>query len=244
MGGDPGLNQSAFDFVDEIERMTDQQQVVDRLDCELRKFGFHAWLITGLPNPGDRIDPLMMLNGWPPGWTELYTQHNLVQNDPVVAHCFRSNAPFEWIDAPYDSVTNPRAKEVMDRATDFRMNRGFCVPIHTSEGFQAVVTMAGDVVDLEGQAKRALHLMALYSHGKAVELCGQRKFPKPKLLTKREREILQWTAIGKTAWEVSQILNISEETVVSHVKAAAAKFDTPNRVATVVAALRRGEISL
>jgi LuxR family quorum sensing-dependent transcriptional regulator len=230
--------------VDEIERMTDQQQVVDRLDRELKKFGFHAWLITGLPNPGDRIDPLMMLNGWPAGWTELYTKLNLVQNDPVVAHCFRSNSPFEWVDAPYDVVTNPRAKEVMDRATDFRMNKGFCVPIHTSEGFQAVVTMAGDVVDIEGQAKRALHLMALYSHGKAVELCGQRKFPKPKLLTKREREILQWTAVGKTAWEVSQILHISEETVVSHVKAAAAKFDTPNRVATVVAALRRGEISL
>jgi LuxR family quorum sensing-dependent transcriptional regulator len=244
MGGDPGLHQSAFDFVDEIERMTDQQQVVDRLDLELKKFGFHAWLITGLPNPGDRIDPLMMLNGWPSGWTDLYTKLNLVQNDPVVAHCFRSNAPFEWADAPYDAMTNPRAKEVMDRATDFRMNKGFCVPIHTSEGFQAVVTMAGDVVDMEGQAKRALHLMALYSHGKAVELCGQRKFPKPKLLTKREREILQWTAIGKTAWEVSQILHISEETVVSHVKAAAAKFDTPNRVATVVAALRRGEISL
>jgi LuxR family quorum sensing-dependent transcriptional regulator len=186
----------------------------------------------------------MMLNGWPAGWTELYTKLNLVQNDPVVAHCFRSNAPFEWTEAPYDAVTNPRARDVMDRATDFRMNRGFCVPIHTSEGFQAVVTMAGDVVDLDGQAKRALHLMALYAHGKAVELCGQRKFPKPRLLTKREREILQWTAVGKTAWEVSQILNISEETVVSHVKAAAAKFDTPNRVATVVAALRRGEISL
>ncbi len=30
----------------------------------------------------------------------------------------------------------------------------------------------------------------------------------------------------------------------SHIKAAAAKLDTPNRVATVVVALRRGEISL
>jgi LuxR family quorum sensing-dependent transcriptional regulator len=244
MGGEAGLSRSAFDFVDEIEHMTDQKLVVGRLDSELKKFGFHAWLVTGLPNPGDRIDPLMMLNGWPQGWTDLYTKLNLVQNDPVVAHCFRSNAPFEWADAPYDAVTNPRAKEVMDRATDFRMNRGFCVPIHTSEGFQAVVTMAGETVDLEGQAKRALHLMALYAHGKAVELCGQRKFPKPRLLTKREREVLQWTAVGKTAWEVSQILHISEETVVSHVKSAAAKFDTPNRIATVVAALRRGEISL
>jgi LuxR family quorum sensing-dependent transcriptional regulator len=243
MGGDPGLHQSAFDFVDEIERMTDRQQVVDRLDCELKKFGFHAWLITGLPNPGDRIDPLMMLNGWPSGWTELYTRQNLVQNDPVVAYCFRSTMPFEWTDASYDVMTNPRAKEVMDLATDFRMNRGFCVPIHSSEGFQAVVTMAGNVVDLDGPAKRALHLMALYTYGKAAELCG-RPCAQPRILTKREREVLQWISVGKTAWEVSQILKISEQTVVTHLKAAAIKFDTPNRTATVVAALRRGEISL
>jgi LuxR family quorum sensing-dependent transcriptional regulator len=245
MYGEGGeISRSAFDFVDEIERMTDQKLVVGRLDTELKKYGFHAWLITGLPNPGDRIDPLMLLNGWPKGWTDLYTKLNLVQNDPVVAHCFRSNAPFEWNEAPYDAVTNPKAKDVMDRATDFRMKRGFCVPIHTSEGFQAVVTMAGATVDLEGQAKRALHLMALYAHGKAIELCGQPKFPRPRLLTKREREILQWTSVGKTAWEISQILHISEETVVTHLKAAAAKFDTSNRIATVVAALRRGEISL
>jgi LuxR family quorum sensing-dependent transcriptional regulator len=185
----------------------------------------------------------MMLNGWPSGWTELYTRENLVQNDPVVAHCFRSNAPFEWTDAPYDATTNPRAKDVIDRATDFRMNRGFCVPIHGSEGFQAVVTMAGDAVDLEGPTKRALHVMSLYAFGKAAELWG-RPCAQPKILTKREREVLQWTSVGKTAWEVSQILNISEQTVVTHLKAAAIKFDTPNRTATVVASLRRGEISL
>ena len=243
MGGSAALVKSAFDFIDEIERMPDQRQVVDRFDLELKKYGFHAWLITGLPNPGGRIDSLMMLNGWPVGWSELYTKLDLVQNDPVVAHCFRSNVPFEWTDAPYDAETNPRAKDVMDRATDFRMNHGFCVPIHSSEGFQAVVTMAGDVVNLEGHAKRALHLMSLYAYGKALEL-GRACMPQPKILTKREREILQWTSAGKTAWEVSQILGISEQTVVTHLKAAAVKFDAPNRTATVVAALRRGEISL
>jgi LuxR family transcriptional regulator, quorum-sensing system regulator BjaR1 len=238
------ISRAAFDFVDEIEKVSDQHLVMDRFDRELARYGFHAWLITGLPNPGDRIDSLMMLNGWPQGWTDLYTQQNLVQNDPVVAHCFRSTAPFEWIDAPYDSLTNPKAKEVMDRATDFRMKQGFCVPIHTSDGFQAVVTMAGEGVELAGQVRRALHLMALYAHGKAVELCAPKAFPAPRLLTRREREVLQWTAAGKTSWEISQILRVSESTVTAHVKAAAAKFDTHNRVATVVFALRRGEISL
>ena len=238
------ISRAAFDFVDAIERVTDPATVIELFDGELKRYGFHAWLITGLPNHGERIDPLMMLNGWPKGWTETYTRLNLVQNDPVVAHCFRSTAPFVWRDAPYDPLTNPKAKEVMDRATDFRMNEGFCVPIHSSEGFQAVVTMAGEQVEAARQVRRALHLMALYAYGKAVELCLPKKFPEPRLLTKREREVLQWTAAGKTAWEISQILGVAESTIIAHLKSAAAKYDTSNRVATVVAALRRCEISL
>jgi LuxR family transcriptional regulator, quorum-sensing system regulator BjaR1 len=238
------ISRAAFDFVDAIECVTDPRIVIDLFDRELKRYGFHAWLITGLPNHGERIDPLMMLNGWPEGWTETYTRLNLVHNDPVVAHCFRSTAPFDWRDAPYDPMTNPKAKEVMDRATDFRMNEGFCVPIHSSEGFQAVVTMAGEQVEAARQVRRALHLMALYAYGKAVELCSPKRFPQPRLLTKREREVLQWTAAGKTAWEISQILGVAESTIIAHLKSAAAKYNAPNRVATVVAALRRCEISL
>jgi len=87
--------------------------------------------------------------------------------------------------------------------------------------------------------------MALYAYGKAVDLCMPQRFPTvPALLTKREREVLQWTAAGKTSWEISQILGVAESTIIAHIKAAAAKLDTPNRVATVVVALRRREISL
>jgi LuxR family quorum sensing-dependent transcriptional regulator len=104
--------------------------------------------------------------------------------------------------------------------------------------------MAGERVDLGGRAKPALHLMALYSYAKAVELSQPKQAPPPHRLTRREREVLRWTAAGKTAWEISQILGIAESTVIAHIKAAAAKLDAPNRTATVVAALRRGEITL
>jgi LuxR family quorum sensing-dependent transcriptional regulator len=238
------VSRAAFDFVDEIERMSDQQSVMDRFSHELSRYGFHAWLITGLPNPGDRIDPLMMLNGWPEGWTDLYTKLDFVQNDPVVAHCFRSIVPFQWAEAPYDPLTSPKSKEVMERATDFRMNQGFCVPIHGGDGFQAVVTVAGERIEIDKQIRRALHLMSLYVHSRAAELCSPKEVQPHRLLTRREREVLQWTAAGKTSWEISQILGVAESTITTHIKAAAAKFDTTNRVATIVTALRRGEISL
>ncbi len=238
------ISRTAFDFVDEIDRLSDQRLLMDRFDRELKGYGLHAWMIADLPKPGDRPGSMAVLNGWPQGWTDLYRRLNLIRDDPVAAHCLHSTAPFEWRDAPYDPRGNPKAKEVMDRATSFRMKEGFCVPIHTSDGYQAVVTMAGERLELAGQVRRALHLMALYAYGKAVEICVPKRSPTPRLLTKREREVLQWTAVGKTSWEISQILGVAESTVTAHVKAAGAKLDTPNRVATVVVALRRGEISL
>jgi LuxR family transcriptional regulator, quorum-sensing system regulator BjaR1 len=216
---------------------------MDRFSRELSGYGFHAWLIASLPKPGERAGSLAMLNGWPQGWTQLYVQKNLLQDDPVVANCFRSTVPFEWREAPYDPLRNVKAKEVMDRAVDVGMRRGFCVPIHTSEGYQAVVTMAGERVEIGGSALRALHFMSLYAHGKAAELCTPKRTPPVRVLTEREREVLRWASVGKSSWEISQIFGIAQSTVTAHLKAAAAKLDTPNRVATVVAALRRGEIS-
>jgi len=238
---DPG--RAAFDFIDEIAAMTDQRSVIDRLGREFTKFGFSAWVITGLPAPGGRMEELMLLNGWDPGWSRYYFKNNLIKDDPVGAHCFRSIGPFEWKDAPYDPLQWPEAKQIMDAAADVGMRYGFCVPIHSSAGFQAVVSVAGDHVDLSPYAKRALHLISIYAHDKAVSVVHPRE-PRQRLLTKREREILSWTAAGKTAWEISRILGISEATVVDHLRAAATKFETPNKVATVVAALRRGEIAL
>ena len=239
------IGRAAFDFVDDIERVSDQRALMDRFGRELYGYGYHAWIIANLPKSGGRTDSLAMLNGWPQGWTALYRRLKLIHNDPVVAHCLRSTAPFEWREAPYDPLANPKAKDVMDRARDFRMREGFCVPIHTSDGYEAVVTMAGERVEFTGKVRPALHLMALYAYGKAVDLCMSQRFPPvPALLTKREREVLQWTAAGKTSWEISQILGVAESTIIAHIKAAAAKLDTPNRVATVVVALRRREISL
>lgn len=68
--------------------------------------------------------------------------------------------------------------------------------------------------------------------------------PKGRRLTPREREVLSWTANGKTAWEISVILNISESTVISHLRNSRDKLETVNVVQTIVEAMRRSEICL
>lgn len=57
-------------------------------------------------------------------------------------------------------------------------------------------------------------------------------------LTVKEIEILAYGADGKTSWEISRILGISEHTVSQHFKVAQGKLGASNRTQAVVIADR------
>ena len=63
-------------------------------------------------------------------------------------------------------------------------------------------------------------------------------------LTARECECLQWTANGKTAWEISKILKLSESTVTFHLKNAINKMEVSNRPQAVAKAVAQSRIRL
>jgi diguanylate cyclase (GGDEF)-like protein len=64
----------------------------------------------------------------------------------------------------------------------------------------------------------------------------------PFRLTARELECLQWSAIGKSSWEISTILCISESAVNFHMANIRSKFDVSSRRQAVVQAIRFGLI--
>ena len=51
-------------------------------------------------------------------------------------------------------------------------------------------------------------------------------------------------AVGKTAWEIGEILDIAEVTVNTRISAAQRKLNAVNRASTIVNAIRAGEVSL
>jgi len=61
-------------------------------------------------------------------------------------------------------------------------------------------------------------------------------------LTEREVQVLKWLSVGKSNWEISRILRISEGTVEKHMAAIAGKMDVSNRTHAVAEALRTGVI--
>jgi LuxR family quorum-sensing transcriptional regulator LasR len=63
-------------------------------------------------------------------------------------------------------------------------------------------------------------------------------------LTVREQEILQWSAAGKSSWEIARIFNCSEAGVNYHFCNIRRKFGVSSRWAAVVKALAQGLIQL
>ncbi|GAA4898227.1 helix-turn-helix domain-containing protein [Ferrimonas pelagia] len=63
------------------------------------------------------------------------------------------------------------------------------------------------------------------------------------LISPREKECLRWASEGKTSWEISQILQISERTVNFHLSNCMEKTGSVNRQQAIAKCLIRGQLA-
>ncbi|BFT32289.1 hypothetical protein D210916BOD24_34650 [Alteromonas sp. D210916BOD_24] len=61
-------------------------------------------------------------------------------------------------------------------------------------------------------------------------------------ITKRELECIRWASEGKTSWEISQILNISERTANFHISNYIQKTGSTNRQQAIAKCLLKGHL--
>lgn len=208
----------------------------------LADVGVDLFCLNVLANPGQEFEEVLLASRLPAEWLELYIRENYVAHDASQRHSRRTVHPFEWKDAPYDPEREPRVLEVVQRANDFNIGNGFVVPVPGPQGCIGDVWMGARDFKLQKRDKPTLHLMALYAFDRVLRLSGRAR-SKP-TLSSRQREILTWTAAGKTAWEIGEILNISHRTVEWHLRSMAQKLGTFNRMQTVTAALREQLIAI
>src|SRR5260221_1793976 len=240
---EPYWGRQALDFVDAIEASKTSASVIAQFERMIGNLGFHAYIMAGIPTSGQSLRQLTIANGWPTEWFELYNRENLSAVDPVPRHCFNTLNPFEWKDAPYDREYDRPAHRVMIRARDFRFHEGFCIPIHYDDATGAI-SIAGERPHRDPEPKKALHLMSVFAHGRLRTLSRPTPVASGRRLSGIEAEVLRWAARGKTAWETSQILHISERNVRWHLEEAQRKLMTKNKTATVAIALVNREIML
>lgn len=229
--------------VDALDAAGTEDDVAAVLQRTVGHYGLERFCC--LTPPADQragFDGCVLMNRWPKGWFELYRSAGFHRHDPIVKHTRAQFRSFFWSEAPIPGEGLP-ARIMAIAAEDFGLRAGISVPVHSISGYQAGISFAGFEIERTAAAKAAVELVAIYAFTRFTQLRAARQGP-AKVLTPRQREVLSWTAVGKTARDIAQILSISEDTVNKLVGCAIARLDAANRTHAVVEAIRRKEISI
>ncbi|MBO0662802.1 LuxR family transcriptional regulator [Jiella sp. MQZ9-1] len=237
--------EAMFRFVDCVQHLEDQEAIANELFKTVQVFGFSSFGISGLPQPGESIEPYFLLSGWNPEWFSRYISRDYVHVDPIIARTHQSDEPFTWDEACRDKPLSRKSKQVMNEATEFGMHKGFTVPIYSHDGLSAVVTFGGERIELQDRDRGALHMIAIYAHSQIKRLLVKTnaldgcRAP----LSSRERECVLWCAEGKTNWEIGRITGLAEKTVEAYLRNACLKVGAINRAQLVAESIRQRQIT-
>ena len=232
-------------YISDLQQADTPQAVAEKLLGVTSAFGLTALMAGTVPQPGTPTRQQknhVLLCDWPVEWLKRYVARNYVDHDPVVSRMKQLQAPFQWRDAAEEVKVDHDGEVVMGDAGEFKLKDGLAFPLVTLDGQIVMVSLGGEQVEMSGLEFGMISLVATYAIGRAMQLTSEERVIDTVELTPRERECLKWAAVGKSEWEISQILGISEHTSEKHLLNAKCKLGAVNRVQAVAEAIRRGYI--
>jgi len=204
-----------------------------------------AYLCLNLPHPTH--DDYYLQHTYSSAWEQCYVSENLINTDPVVKQALTSITPTDWSQLKNLSKSEKRffatAHEhgVGQQGLSFTVRGGF-----SETGIFSVNTdhSKTDWLPYKNQHISDLHLVSLYFHEKILRSQEAFRQTKNDILSVRELECLKWCTAGKSYWETSVILGISERTVNFHMTTVRQKLNAMTNAQAVAKAIVQGITSL
>ncbi len=250
-----------------IEKCGRQTELNDTLQLIVENYGFASYCFLDTGNP--HIDIPYYTGTTGEAWEREYQANGFVHVDACIQQARRTNRPFSWGDVQFPRRQRgykPGAIKTMEASTDHGFKQGLVIPFHFVDDLGRVhssvctlfwkdnVTDFRKITSLAGQE---IHLLLIYwmqqsIDARKIESSGERAPLVDRIgggqegiwLTDRERDVLAWAARGKTAAETADILTISSETVVSHIKNATTKLKAGNKTHAVAKSVVLGLIDI
>lgn len=209
-----------------------------------REIGFDYFALAehiDLRNPQAR--PLQIHN-YPRGWAAFYIDRELGPRDPIRRASHRTHLGFNWARIPEFLVLTPADKIVLAAGRAHGLGDGFTVPSHIPgevSGSCSFVTSHDRRFPVD-QTWSAQLIGGMAFEG-AQRIRGRIRHGADSLITERQRDCVLWAARGNTDAEIAEILGISHETVIQHLKYARERYGVRKRTTLVIRALFDGLIS-
>jgi DNA-binding CsgD family transcriptional regulator len=233
-----------FDIIDTITRGQRLDEGRDVLRKALSHFGLTHVAYGAINLPSTKRAKALTAVTYAPEWERHYLQEGYVNIDPVVRAGFGGVLPVDWESI---DTSDPLVARFFGEAREFAIGpNGLSIPIRGRHGEFALFSVTSDVHPSEWRRvkhslMRDLMLLAHYFHDWALRAEGLEEYDYLALST-REKDCLKWKGLGKSDWEVAQVINVSERTVKFHLENARAKLRAVNTVHAVAKAIGLGLI--
>ncbi|MFV0436116.1 MAG: LuxR C-terminal-related transcriptional regulator [Desulfopila sp.] len=196
--------------------------------------------------PRKQMGAFTMLTAFPEAWEMRYNEQNYFLDDNVAFAAFREKGLLYWGDCARikrdDEAQDRKNQEILHEAKSVGLADGWIFSMQGRRSSECtIISLAGE----RSFARSAARMQGILAHLLPHLALAVRRVIAASLkisvqLTRREREILLWTATGKTAWETSVILHISQRTVEFHLGNIFRKLDAVNSQQAIAIACSQG----
>ena len=131
---DSGFVREAYEVLEDLDRQTTVDGVIDVTRRALTRFGFDFFCFNTFPKRGQRFEDVTIAIHVPPEWVRIYNEREYVRIDPSIRYCRQMVRPFRWSDAPYDPEREPEVLPFLKGSADFALTNGFWFPIPGRHG--------------------------------------------------------------------------------------------------------------
>lgn len=216
------------DISQQFQSATATEQIYAILQQQVHVLEYD-WYALFVRHPVPFTRPRVSLHTtYPKAWLTHYQAENYFAIDPVLKEENYLKGHLPWSDHLFRDTP-----EFWSAAQDHGLRKGITQSLllpNRAQGFLSVSRQtqqpnpfSDEETELRLQALVELSFSSLLRLEDEMVMAPEMRF------SKRELEILRWTAEGKTSAEISIILSISENTVNFHQKNMQKKFNAPNK---------------
>lgn len=235
------------EFIARSNAATTVEELWECLEIYMGQMGFDRVLFSLFTEHKTVCQPAGhgIIRNYPEHWMKHYAEHEYEAIDPVRDFVSAAQGTFVWEELPAILELTKKQQRCLDQGRESGLYDGIAVPLRGSHGALAGLGAASSDpgVDLDPDTLSKVFLVAqqFYTvwHSLQREDGDQ---VKAVFLTEREREILNWSAKGKSNYDISEILSISESTVDFHMRNVLKKLECNHRVVATLKALHMGLI--
>lgn len=237
-------NELTQTFIESCGRAKSLKQLAELFNDLAKKIGCTHFVCMSHVNALDPPDDAIVLSNYPLEWAQYHSEQQYHLIDPVIHTCRTQLTPFKWSDETWRYFLNAKQNYILSEASEFELCEGYTVPIHPPTGYPASLSVVFEPGEVAQEALMALHLVAFVLYETALRMKTSKVSIHEQLtrLTDRQRRILELIAQGKSNWEVSVILSISENTVKDHISNIFKNLNVRTRQQAIVQGLFHGEI--